>query len=119
MFTSPVYLSRKPDNYSNNPQFEIKRNTYINMISIIINCGQKSFIEYYEVIKSNTQGLHDKSYHAGSYLIPYYSCIIYDMIIFSNSTSMIKYLKQSLIKCFVLSIFIKGNLFQRLCYMCQ
>lgn len=82
MFTSPVYLSRKPDNYSNNPQFEIKRNTYINMISIIINCGQKSFIEYYEVNKSkNTQGLHDKFYHAGSYLIPYYSCIIYDMII--------------------------------------
>lgn len=32
--------------------FEIKRNTYINMISIIINCGQKSFVEYYEVIKS-------------------------------------------------------------------
>lgn len=76
MFTSPVYLSRKPDNYSNNPQFEIKRNTYINMISIIINCGQKSFIEYYDVIKSNTQGLCDKFYHAGSYLIPYYSCII-------------------------------------------
>lgn len=66
--------------------FEIKRNTYINMISIIINCGQKSFIEYFEVIKSNTQGLYDKFYHAGSYLIPYYSCIIYDMIIFRNST---------------------------------